>query len=81
LQGFKAQVTREPTNIVVKIPTPPPAQEQAQQPHQYTAVNPLPFVIIQYIFVCRTAERSSFNLALNLQHQISYLSSNIFPFN
>jgi hypothetical protein len=40
LQGFKAQVTREPTDIVVKIPTPPPPQEQVQQP-QYVAVSPL----------------------------------------
>ncbi|GFG29948.1 hypothetical protein Cfor_05464 [Coptotermes formosanus] len=31
IEGFKAQVTREPTDIVVKIPTPPPAQEQVQQ--------------------------------------------------
>ncbi|KDR12507.1 cuticle protein isoform X2 [Zootermopsis nevadensis] len=40
-EGFKAQVTREPTNIVVKIPTPTPAQEQVQQPHQYIA-QPVP---------------------------------------
>lgn len=31
MEGFKAQVTREPTDIVVKIPTPPPVQEQVQQ--------------------------------------------------
>lgn len=42
LQGFKAQVTREPTDIVVKIPTPPPPQEQVQQP-QYVAVSPLSY--------------------------------------
>jgi hypothetical protein len=41
-QGFKAQVTREPTDIVVKFPTPPPPQEQVQQP-QYIAVSPLSY--------------------------------------
>ena len=45
LQGFKAQVTREPTDIVVKIPTPQPAQEQVQQ---YVTVSP--------ILLCRTEE-------------------------
>lgn len=29
LQGFKAHVSREPTNIVVKIPEPHQPQEQA----------------------------------------------------
>ncbi|KAJ4441144.1 hypothetical protein ANN_10994, partial [Periplaneta americana] len=42
LEGFKAQVTREPTNIVVKIPTPPPQQEQVQEPQQYVAARPAP---------------------------------------
>ncbi|KAM7357084.1 cuticular protein 66D isoform 1-T1 [Cochliomyia hominivorax] len=35
-EGFKAEVIREPTDIVVKIPTPPPPQQQSQhllRPH------------------------------------------------
>jgi hypothetical protein len=55
LQGFKAQVTREPTNIVVKIPTPPPVQEQVQQPHQYISVSPLLFIMTQKAFPCKIA--------------------------
>ncbi|PSN32529.1 hypothetical protein C0J52_24774 [Blattella germanica] len=42
LEGFKAQVTREPTNIVVKIPTPPPQQGSLQQPQQYVVQRPAP---------------------------------------
>ncbi|KAJ9580680.1 hypothetical protein L9F63_024147, partial [Diploptera punctata] len=37
LEGFKAQVTREPTDIVVKIPTPPPQQAAGPHPQQYAA--------------------------------------------
>jgi hypothetical protein len=58
LQGFKAQVTREPTDIVVKIPTPPPAQEQFQQ--QY--------VTVSLIFLGRTAE-TCLQLAAYLYNQ------------
>jgi Insect cuticle protein len=34
-EGFKAEVVREPTDIVIKVPTPAPAtQQQHQQPQQ-----------------------------------------------
>lgn len=30
-EGFKAEVVREPTDIVVKVPTQPPPTQQSQQ--------------------------------------------------
>lgn len=33
-EGFKADVVREPTDIVVKIPTPAPENSLRSQPHQ-----------------------------------------------
>lgn len=33
-EGFKAEVVREPTNIVIKVPTPAPATEHRQQQQQ-----------------------------------------------
>jgi outer membrane biosynthesis protein TonB len=41
-EGFKAEVVREPTDIVIKVPTPAPATQQQHQPQQIYRQNPQP---------------------------------------
>jgi outer membrane biosynthesis protein TonB len=39
-EGFKAEVVREPTDIVIKMPTPTPASQQHQQPQIFRQSKP-----------------------------------------